>query len=80
MAHEAPDPHQHCVKAANQLQRSVMKTKDGRKIIEQNLSVRSRLRFERREAELFERLGAIEASFGDLEPDASELLRYYPTA
>lgn len=57
-----------------------MKAKNGRKVIDQILSVRSRLRFERREAELFVRLNAIEASYWRLEPAASELLRYYPTA
>lgn len=57
-----------------------MKTKDGRKIIDQILSVRSRLRFERREAELFARLTAIKSSYERGDPVASELLRYYPTA
>ena len=57
-----------------------MKTKDGRKIIEQIQSVRSRLRFEHREAELFARLGAIESSYEGAKQGASELLRYYPTA
>ena len=57
-----------------------MKTKDGRKIIEQIVSVRSRLRFERREAELFARLSAIESSYERVDPAVPELLRYYPTA
>ena len=57
-----------------------MKTKDGRKIIEQIVSVRSRLRFERREAELFARLSAIESSYERVDPGVPELLRYYPTA
>ena len=57
-----------------------MKARDGRTIIEHILSAKSRFRFERREAELFERLSAIESSYNQVAPDASELLRYYPTA
>ena len=57
-----------------------MKAKDGRKIIEQIVSVRSRLRFERREAELFARLSAIESSYERMDPAIPALLRYYPTA
>ena len=57
-----------------------MRTKDGRKIIEQIVSTRSRLRFKRGETELFERLREIKSSYKRLDPTAHELLRYYPTA
>ncbi len=51
--------------------------RSNRKVIDEILEVRSRLRFERREAELFVRLGEIEYAYKRVDP---ELLRYFPTA
>lgn len=57
-----------------------MKARDGRQTIDRILSTRSRLRFKRREAELFVRLSAIRDSYKQLDPSVDELLRYYPIA
>ena len=59
---------------------STMKSLDGRRIIDRILCARSRLRFERREAELFARMSAIKQSYQRLDPAIAELLRYYPIA
>ena len=57
-----------------------MNARDGRRTIDRILSTRSRLRFQRREAELFARLSAIRHSYKHLDPAIHELLRYYPIA
>lgn len=57
-----------------------MNTKNGRRIIEQIVSTRSRLRFERSETELFARLNEIKSSYKRMDPTVPEFLRYYPTA
>lgn len=51
-----------------------------RKVIDEILEIRSRLRFERREAELFVRLGEIEYAYKRIDPEITELLRYFPVA
>lgn len=57
-----------------------MNTKDGRKIIEQIVSTRSRFRFQHRETELFARLTEIKMSYKRMDPTVPEFLRYYPIA
>lgn len=51
-----------------------------RKVIDEILEVRGRLRFERREVELFARLSAIEIAYKHFNPIITELLRYFPIA
>ena len=51
-----------------------------RKIIDEILEVRGRLRFERREVELFARLTEIENAYKHFDPNLTELLRYFPIA
>ena len=57
-----------------------MKPHGGRQLLDQISATRSRLRYKNRTTELLARLGTIRRSYGELDPQIPELLRYYPIA
>ena len=56
----------------------MMSARDGRKIVDEIVDVRNRLRFQMREAELFVRLRAIKDAYKKFDHGLTELLRYFP--
>ena len=58
----------------------MMSARDGRKIVDEIVDVRNRLRFQMREAELFVRLRAIKDAYKKFDHGLTELLRYFPIA
>ena len=61
-------------------ERKMTKSKGGRKIVDEILEIRNRLRFELRGAELFARLSAIKNAYQRFDHKLLELLRYFPIA
>ena len=58
----------------------MMPARDGRKIVNEILEVRNRLRFQRMETDLFFRLYTIKYAYKKFDHGLTELLRYFPIA